>query len=182
MKEENPDHLTIPIWAYEAIEIEDANMQWEAYGLRETRELSDILSKFDIKGAEHIGSTAVPGLPAKPIIDVMIRIESFDMMNAIVDTLTAYGWHYVPPELDGKPWRRFFVKVKDDKRVAHLHLMKGTAKRWEERIEFRDKLRESPLLAKEYGLLKKQLATEFREDREKYTEAKAEFINRVLNS
>lgn len=182
MKEDKHEHSNIPIWAYETIEIEDSNVQWARLGLQETRGLFDLLSKFDIKEAEHIGSTSVPGLPAKPIIDVMISIESFEKINDIVETLTVHGWHYVPPELDGQSWRRFFVKVKNDKRVAHLHIMKVTEDRWGKQIEFRDKLRDNPSLVKEYGLLKKHLAKEFRNDREKYTQAKAAFINQVLNT
>ncbi len=64
---------------------------------------------------EHIGSTAIPNMPAKPLTDLMASIQSFELTNKIVETLSIHDWHYVSPELDKKLWRRFFVKVKNDK-------------------------------------------------------------------
>nr|WP_090799435.1 GrpB family protein [Paenibacillus sp. GP183] len=90
------------------------------------------------------------------------------------------GACHVPHELDNKPWRRFFVKVKDDKRVAHLHLIRAGEERWEKQLLFRDRLRGNPHLLDEYKNLKLKLAQEFMHDREAYTEAKSAFIKRVL--
>jgi len=110
----------------------------------------------------------------------MASIPSLESINKIAKTLNSHGWHYVPPELDKQPWRRFFVKVKNDKRVAHLHLMSEGEERWDHFLKFRNKLRINPHLVNEYAVLKSYLAKEHNNDRERYTESKTEFINKVL--
>ncbi|MFP3471321.1 GrpB family protein, partial [Micrococcus sp. SIMBA_144] len=93
---------------------------------------------------DHVGSTAIHDLPAKPIIDVMAKIPSFDDVDEIAGKLAGDGWHFVPVELDDRPWRRFFIKVEDDRRVAHLHLMLEGETRWDEQRLFRDRLNGNP--------------------------------------
>ncbi|KON91423.1 hypothetical protein AF331_02560 [Rossellomorea marisflavi] len=67
----NDDERNIPVWAYETIEIEDPDPDWMDQGIRERKELLQILSAWGVREVEHIGSTAIPDLPAKPIIDFM---------------------------------------------------------------------------------------------------------------
>ncbi|MGX1263811.1 GrpB-like predicted nucleotidyltransferase (UPF0157 family) [Rossellomorea marisflavi] len=166
--------------AYETIEIKNPDPNWKNKGIRESKELLQILSACGVREVEHIGSTAIPDLPAKPIIDLMASIASFEQITGVVDNLSLYDWHYVPPELDKQHWRRFFVKVENDKRVAHLHLMQEGEERWGEQLKFRNKLRADAHLADQYAALKRRIAQEFNQDREKYTEAKTAFINKVL--
>jgi GrpB-like predicted nucleotidyltransferase (UPF0157 family) len=173
-------HNNIPVWAYETVELKKPDPMWKDKGIQEREELYDVLSSFGVKEVEHIGSTAIPNMPAKPIIDVMAMVPSFEQISKIAETLSSFNWHYVPPELDKQPWRRFFVKVKNDKRAAHLHLMLEGEDRWEKQIIFREKLRTNPQLAEEYAVIKSRLAQVFNNDRERYTEAKTEFINKVL--
>jgi GrpB-like predicted nucleotidyltransferase (UPF0157 family) len=87
----------------------------------------------------------------------------------------------VDPDLDQRPWRRFFVKIADDHRRAHLHLMTAETPRWEQQLAFRDTLRGAPSLIRAYAELKRELATRHAIDREAYTAAKADFIHMVLN-
>ena len=174
------EHNNIPVWAFERIQIEKPDPDWKDKGIREREELHNVLSAFNVKQVEHIGSTAIPNLPAKPIIDLMASVPSLELISQIVESLALHHWHYVPPKLDKKPWRRFFVKVKNDKRVAHLQLMQEGEERWGKLLTFRDKLRTDAHLANEYAVMKSQLAREFNDDRERYTEAKTEFINKVL--
>lgn len=174
------EEQTFPVWAYESIEIKKPDPIWKDKGIRESEELYTILSVFGVKEVEHIGSTAIPNLPAKPIIDLMASLSSLENIEEIVDILSLYDWYYVPPELDKQEWRRFFVKVKNDKRIAHLHLMQEGEARWGKQLEFRNILRADVYLAEQYAALKNQLAQEHNNDREKYTEAKTEFINKVL--
>ncbi|WP_188455702.1 GrpB family protein [Virgibacillus oceani] len=175
------ESANVPVWAIEAVEIQKNNPKWLDKGAKERETLYKLLSPFGIKEVEHIGSTSIPHLPAKPIIDLMASISSMNQLKKIRDVLTTDGWHYVSPELDMQPWRRFFVKVKNDKRFAHLHLVKIGEKRWEERLRFRNILRANPYLVDEYTVVKNELAKKFRNDREAYTEAKTDFINRVLS-
>ncbi|MGZ9583757.1 GrpB family protein [Paenibacillus marinisediminis] len=180
MKENNTNNW--PVWATEPVEIKMPDSSWIEKGAHEVDTLRELLSPFGISEVEHIGSTSIPNLPAKPIIDMMAKINSFDDLDKIVDKLSFHNWNYVPPELDGKGWRRFFVKVKDDKRECHLHLMLEDGDRWEKQLLFRDKLRERPLLARQYAELKRKLANENKDDREAYTEAKTDFVKSILGS
>ena len=176
----NDEYKNTPVWAYEKIDIKNPDPMWKNKGLREKEELSNLLSAFSVKKVEHIGSTSIANLPAKPIIDLMASFPSLESIHEIVKTLSVHDWHYVPPELDKQPWRKFFVKVKNDKRVAHLQLMHEGEERWEKHLEFRNKLRSNVYLAEEYAIIKCRLAQEFNNDREGYTEAKTAFINKVL--
>lgn len=178
----NDDQTNWPVWATESIEIADPDSTWLEKGKQEEKQLYELLSPFGIGQVIHIGSTSVPNLPAKPIIDIMADVDSFERITDISALLSSYDWHYVPPHLDNKDWRRFFVKVKNNKRVAHLHLMLKGEQRWEKQLLFRDKLRDDPQLVFEYARLKSNLAKEFNLDREAYTEAKTKFVNLVLRS
>ncbi|MDP4095733.1 GrpB family protein [Paenibacillus sp. P96] len=171
-----------PVWATEPVEIKTPDPAWLEKGRYEVNQLREHLSPFGVSEIEHVGSTSIPNLPAKPIIDMMAQIKSYDDLEEIVEKLKADNWNYVPPELDGREWRRFFVKVKGDKRQCHLHLMLENEERWGKQIIFRDKLRENPLLARQYAELKRKLAEENHDDREAYTYAKTDFVKRVLES
>jgi GrpB-like predicted nucleotidyltransferase (UPF0157 family) len=96
--------------------------------------------------------------------------------------LAADGWCYVPPELDGRPWRRFFVKpdASGQRRMAHLHVMRTGHVRWTQQIAFRDALRRDVRLARSYEDLKRRLAERHGHNREAYTDAKAELIAQAL--
>lgn len=111
----------------------------------------------------------------------MAKIHSYEQLPQIIDRLAEHRWSFVSPELDGRSYRRFFVKVKDDRRECHLHLMLDDESRWDKQIIFRNRLRERPELTAQYAELKKSLAAANRDDRESYTTAKSEFIRRVLD-
>lgn len=180
MAMEETDSSGFPKWATEPVKIEDYNPIWIRQGVHEVQKLLSLLSPFGVYEVEHIGSTSIPTLPSKPILDLMAIIPSYDRINDVSDLLGKHQWHYVPPELDNRAWRRFFVKVEDEKRKAHLHLMLRGEPRWEQQLEFRDRLKGNPILIAEYANLKKNLAARFVDDREAYSQAKADFIKHVL--
>lgn len=122
----------------------------------------------------------VTGSYVKPILDLMAMIPSHDCISDVSDLLGKHQWHYVPPELDKRPWRRFFVKVENEKRKAHLHLILREEPRWEQQLEFRDRVKENPSLIEQYAILKRNLAAQFADNREAYSKAKADFIKHVL--
>lgn len=134
-----------------------------------------------IARVEHVGSTSVPGLVAKPIIDLQAPVIDLADPEPLVAVLNPHRWHYIDPNLDRRPWRRFFVKVTEGRRSAHLHVMTPGSPRWREQLMFRDALRASPALVAEYAALKRGLATEHAHDRESYSTAKADFVRSVLN-
>ena len=171
-----------PLWANEKVKIVPYESTWPQIAIELIDELNIIEEVCELIQIEHIGSTSVKGLSAKPIIDIIATIETFNKLDFIIDILLAKEWHFVPTELDQRPYRRFFVKVKNNKRIAHLHLMLPNTKKWDELILFRNKLRESEALVSAYIALKLSLATLYKEDREAYSNAKAKFINEVLSS
>ncbi|MGP7817751.1 GrpB family protein [Niallia sp. 01092] len=174
------DENNWPVWATESIEIASPDPNWLSKGLQEKRMLNELLSPLGIHEIEHYGSTSIPQLPSKPIIDLMAKVYTFNKIDDIALLLADFDWHYVPPHLDNRPWQRFFVKVKNEKRVAHLHFLLDEEVRWDKQLLFRDILRNNKQLTMEYAHLKTTLAIEFRNSREEYTSAKTDFINRVL--
>lgn len=173
----------VPPWAYETPAVHPHDPRLAAVAEAECARLAAVLAPWLADGVEHVGSTAVPGLAAKPIADLMASVRDLDEAVARAgDGLAADGWCYVPPELDQRPWRRFFVKPDESgqHRVAHLHLIEAGHPRWAEQLAFRDALRRDGQLARQYEDLKRQLAARHSDDREAYTAAKAAFVADAL--
>lgn len=174
----------VPSWTYEKTEVYPPDPGWAGQGVAECARLSELLAPWLIDGVEHVGSTAVPGLAAKPIIDVMASVTDPDLVvEQASQRLATGGWCPVPPELDRRPWRRFFVKpdISGQRRVAHLHVIRCGHPRWFEQIAFRDALRDDDELARRYEALKCRLAEQYGYDRERYAGDKAEFISHELS-
>jgi len=162
------------------VDVRPADPQWQRLGEVLRRELDVALARWLVAPVEHVGSTAVPGLAAKPVLDLQAAVADLGCAPAATEALAGRGWHLVPPELDARPWRRFLVQVVDDVRVAHLHLLTADSERWGEQLTFRDALRGDPGLMQRYAALKQQLAAEHADDREAYTAAKTDFVRAVL--
>jgi len=169
-----------PAWATEAVEVVPPNPGWQARGEQQCRDLERDLAGWLISPVEHIGSTAVPGLAAKPVLDFQAKVNDLGCVPELASVLGSRGWHWVPVELDQRPWERFFVQVARDRRRAHLHLVDPSEPQWSDRLVFRDALRSNSSLAADYARLKATLAVAHRTDREAYTRAKAAFITEVL--
>jgi GrpB-like predicted nucleotidyltransferase (UPF0157 family) len=112
---------------------------------------------------------------------VQAQVGDLACAEEVADTLAPDGWNYVPPELDERPWRRFYVLVRDDRRAAHLHLLTADTPGWQEQLDFRDLLRADPDLRDAYATLKRHLASRHADDREAYTEGKRDFVRAVLD-
>ena len=126
---------------------------------------------------EHIGSTAVPGLAAKPILDLMIGVADLD---AAVEPIEARGWfHWQSWEAHASN-RRYFWRGEPTRHTHHLHAVPFDGPFWRSHLQFRDRLRADPSLAAAYAALKVDLAARHRDDRDAYTAGKAEFIEGVL--
>ncbi len=174
----------VPAWAYEKAEVLPYDPRLVERARTERARLARLLAPWLVDGVEHVGSTAVPGLAAKPVIDLMASVADPEVVVAQAEEgLAADGWCYVPPELDsGGLWRRFFVKpdASGQRRVAHLHVIQAGHPRWAEQIAFRDALRRDDQLARSYEDLKQRLAAQHAGDREAYTGAKSEFVADAL--
>ena len=127
---------------------------------------------------EHVGSTSVPGIHAKPCIDIAATIDSFDAVPGCVDALAPLRYEYVPAFEDELPNRRYFRKDHHEPLAFHLHLYEHEHAEFLAMLRFRDKLRSDPAEARAYEALKLDLAG--RLGRRDYTSAKAPFIANVL--
>lgn len=167
-----------PPWAHDPPTLQAPDPTWPTQARRESAALTPLLTPWLTHPIEHIGSTSVPGLPAKPVLDLMASVTD----KRAVPPLP--GWHEVPADLDARPWRRFFVKpdATGAHRFAHLHVMDAGTPRWREQLAFRDALRADPEPVAEYAALKRRLAAEHPDDREACTEGKGEFVARVLGN
>ena len=128
---------------------------------------------------EHIGSTAVPGLEAKPIIDLMAGHQPGLEPRVYLLTLQAAG--YEPRGPQGVPEREFFVRGPERCRTHHLNLVAVNSTFWREHLMFRDRLRNEPEVRAAYMELKRQLAAAHPNDRGAYTAGKAHFVSYIIN-
>ena len=135
-----------------------------------------------VEEVEHVGSTAIRGLDAKPVIDLMVGLKSMADASLCVEPLTSLGYSYWAEGAQSHHHHLFvrFVDSAMSARTHNLHLVESGGQYWKERLLFRDYLRKHPETAKEYAGLKYRLATLYRDDREAYTAAKADFISEVV--
>ena len=126
---------------------------------------------------EHVGSTAVPGLAAKPIIDIMPGLKRFEDGHACVEPLQTLGYGY---RGEGEIPGRYYFDHVEGSLVQHVHMVVTGSDFWTRAVLFRDYLRAHPDVAQEYSTLKYSLAERYRNDRVAYTEAKSDFIEGVL--
>jgi GrpB-like predicted nucleotidyltransferase (UPF0157 family) len=134
-----------------------------------------------ILSIEHVGSTAVPGLVAKPIIDIMIGVDSLEKGKTLcLPALQKLGYQYVAELEKEIPERYFLFRGSVEGHSHHIHITQPTTEFWIDHILFRDYLRRYPDVAREYGELKQQLAQQYRLERVEYGKAKTDFIENVL--
>ncbi|EMA52463.1 MULTISPECIES: GrpB family protein [Halococcus] len=127
---------------------------------------------------EHVGSTAIEGLAAKPIIDMLAVVEDLDGAADLVPVLETHGYEHRPN--DDVSGRLFLAKGPRTDRTHYLSVVERESDRYTEQIAFRNFLRSHPEVAAEYEELKRTLADAHSDDRDSYTAAKAAFIERVL--
>ena len=163
------------------VEIVNYDPRWPALFDEEAKRLRAILDPTVIVGLEHFGSTAIPGLAAKPIIDILIAVRSLpDAQASFVEALRKLDYIYWAE--NPKKDRMFFVKGMPpfgSRRSHHVHVTEPQGEMWQ-RLAFRDYLRAHPEEAQTYERLKRRLASEHRADREAYTDAKLAYIEGVM--
>lgn len=127
---------------------------------------------------EHIGSTSIPQICAKPILDILVGLNKFKDLDKYKKVLTKLGYKYHSNR--GSSYRAFFILGPEECRIIYLHVVKYKGAEWNKLIKFRDKLRKNKKLAKQYENLKQQLASKHT-NRDYYTKDKNEFISSILN-
>lgn len=166
------------LWALFPVVLGSYNPGWERWYADEEDNLIDIIDKQNIVRINHIGSTAVFGLTAKPTIDILLEISADTDTDDLIRRLEQNGYIYTE-QLDKPPPHMMFLKGYTEQgfgdRVFHLHVRYPGD--WDE-LYFRDYLRRHKSVADQYGRLKKELAERYAHDRDGYTEAKTEFISK----
>ena len=162
------------------IELSPYDPQWAIQFQQERRWLEAALRPWLVGAVEHIGSTSVPGLAAKPVIDMLAPVRSLAGSADAVETVTALGYRHGvhrPSEA------HYFTKPDTDswwERTHHLHLTEPTSLLWRRRVAFRDDLRVRPDHRARYEQLKRDLAAAHGTDIAAYALEKDDFVNEVL--
>jgi GrpB-like predicted nucleotidyltransferase (UPF0157 family) len=146
----------------------------------ERKHLAEILQNR-FADIQHIGSTSVPGLAAKPVIDIAIGLRSLDDAGGCIPILEKEGYLYEPELERDMPDRRFLWRVNDKKQRYHLHLAEMQNPVLANPILFRDYLRRHPQTAQRYARLKTELAAKYVTDIGAYVDGKTDFIEEILN-
>jgi GrpB-like predicted nucleotidyltransferase (UPF0157 family) len=164
----------------EKINIVPYNPKWSNSFQKEATFLTKSFPHI-IKRIEHFGSTAIPGLSAKPIVDLLVEITSFkEVKTEIVPVLENLSYDYFwRPEFDKPPYYSWFIKRnKHGHRTHHIHMVKNNSSLWD-RLYFRDYLKLKPNLAKQYETIKIESLKKYSHNREAYTKAKTDFITKT---
>ena len=162
----------------QSIVIADYDPQWSQLYEIEAQRISNALGDLLI-AIEHVGSTSVPGLAAKPRIDFMPGVASEEDLDRTIAPMTALGFQYISKYEDEMPYRRLFARdATPDLIAVNIHTVAVGSEFWERHLLFRDYLRANPDIADQYARLKRVLAPKFTVTND-YADAKTEFIRSV---
>jgi GrpB-like predicted nucleotidyltransferase (UPF0157 family) len=160
------------------VKIADSEPCWQSAFEQLAAQLRGVLTGLRAS-VEHVGSTAVPGLAAKPIIDIAIGIRGGAGIDHVIGAVEPLGYIY-RGDAGSDGGHLFVLDDQPDHRIAHLHVVSAEDPQWQRYLAFRDLLRQDPLARADYENLKRQLAIQFPEDRKAYTAAKKSFISAQL--
>ena len=160
------------------VQLKPHNPEWTNCA-KETISVLRKLLGTDAVNIQHVGSTAVAGIPAKPIIDLAIAVQDFSHVMKHKEALAKAGFIFAGEDVE----RQLLFVVGDfeqDTRSHHIHVVKWNGKEWTNYLNFRDYLNANPSAAREYAALKERLSVMFANDRSAYTQGKQELIDRLL--
>ncbi|MEU8821765.1 GrpB family protein [Actinoplanes sp. NPDC048796] len=161
----------------ERIRLEAYDPVWGERFEREAAALKEVLGEHVEGGVHHVGSTAVPGMTAKPIIDIMVGVRDLESSRGCIELVAGLDYLYAPYRTDVMHW---FCKPDPARRTHHLHLVPVGSRRFADVLAFRDRLRSHPEDARRYAELKVELAQRYADDREAYTAGKGALIAALL--
>jgi GrpB-like predicted nucleotidyltransferase (UPF0157 family) len=161
-----------------AVDLRTHRSEWHAAYANEADRLRGLLGDR-LRGVEHVGSTAVEGLPAKPVVDILGLVADIGTARELVASLTDAGYEHRPGDVSG---RAFLAKGPPSSRTHYLSLAPVGGRVHREQVAFRDYLRTNPETAARYARLKRELAARYPEDRDRYTAAKEPFVADVLET
>jgi len=157
------------------VEVVPYNPNWKQKFKEEAKKIKNIFEEIFVD-IHHIGSTAVPLVKAKPIIDIMVEVEDINKVDDYNKQMEELGYEALGEY--GIPKRRFFQK-RGNKRTHHIHIFETGSPQIKRHIDFRDYLISNSKVAEEYSLLKENLAKKYRYDIDKYQEGKESFIKKI---
>ncbi len=167
----------------EPVQVVPYDPSWTQRAAEEIARLRALLP--EVGAIEHFGSTAVPELAAKPIIDLMVEVPSLEWVHEVAaPRLQAAGYEYFwrRNDLGTAPEYAWFLRRDETgRRVAHVHCFRAGSPLWQERLRFRDRLRADSRLREAYARLKRELARRHAHDRQRYAKEKSRFIESVLH-
>lgn len=155
----------------------EAHETWAVEFALEKSRIIDAIGEH-VLDVQHIGSTAIPGVPAKPVLDILVGVGDFDEARTCVASLEKIG--YCDRHEHGIPRRHYFVK--GDPRTHHLHMVERDGEHWRTIVEFRDFLRGHPRSARAYAEAKRNLARTYSLDKGAYQREKDEIVQRLLQT
>ena len=161
------------------VRIEDYSSEWARSFAEEQERLLAAIGHVS-RIIEHVGSTAVPGLCAKPVIDIAVGVAELSIGAACVEPLAGIGYEYKGDA--GINGRHFFAKGPPEDRTCYVHVEPLNGPLWRNHILFRDYLRTHPDAARAYGQLKRSLAARYSRDRDTYASGKNAFVENILAS
>src|SRR5262245_37231903 len=162
------------------IVVTDYNPEWPAMFEQERAKLDSALGSLAL-AIEHVGSTAVSGLAAKPIIDLLVAVHSLEEARSrCIEALRILGYKYMPEYQSWLPGELFFRKGLPGPWTHHVHVMEPSNPGWERRLLFRDYLRAHPNAADAYMNLKRRLAASFKDDIAAYRNGKDVFVQEAV--
>ena len=156
--------------------VERHNPEWEIIAKDTIEKLKSVLQDVAID-IEHVGSTSIKDIVAKPIIDIVIGVNAFEDILKMNNTLEEHGFIFRGQD---HPDQYLYICGKDDFITHHIHVTRYDSETWNNYIDLRDYLNAHPDEAKKYSLLKEELAKKFANDRKTYTSKKSDFINSLL--
>lgn len=159
------------------VQLAEHDPEWERLFEAEAERLHSALGERVIT-IEHVGSTAIEGVAAKPIIDLLVVVEELGDETVWTGRLGEHGYTLRPN--DGVEDRLFYAKGPEDDRTHYLSVTDRGSDTHVDQLAFRDYLREHPETAREYSQLKRELAARFPDDRASYTERKSSFVEQIV--
>ncbi len=159
------------------IEVVPYRPEWPILFEQEAKRIGEACAEI-IVAIEHIGSTSIPGMPAKPILDIMAGLSAYVDGLRTIEPLKRLGYEYYGE--NGIPGRHYHQLRDEGRVVVHLHMFEIDTENWRRHLLFRDYLRANSAAAAQYAELKRDLAIRFRNDRPAYTDAKGEFVNAIV--
>jgi GrpB-like predicted nucleotidyltransferase (UPF0157 family) len=165
--------------ADQPVALVDYDPSWPAAFAVQQAELSRLLRPWLTAPPEHVGSTAVPGLRAKPTVDIVAPVRSLQEAQAAVPLLERNGWLFWADD-PNRIYRLWFLRPRPEARTHHLHIMQHDHAELRNVLLFRDALRSDAKLRDAYAALKQRLAEQHRLDRDAYSDAKTGFVQSAL--